>query len=168
MTRCLMPAVTQTQELLVDEHLTRTLCHAEKAKYLEVLSKTLCFQKNMISQNPEQLYTLADQNCKRAVLQRLHYIIDPPTKRFFIRSAALCMVLFLLSYSFIFDTYYEHITDEDGERVFQNIEGQTFYIKNGELFDLYMQNEYVGSFPQIVEDFKNVPVYNNIAEVHIL
>ena len=78
------------------------------------------------------------------------------------------MVLFLLSYSFIFDTYYEHITDEDGERVFQNIEGQTFYIKNGELFDLYMQNEYVGSFPQIVEDFKNVPVYNNIAEVHIL
>ena len=168
LTRCLMPAVTQTQELLVDEHLTRTLCHAEKAKYLEVLSKTLCFQKNMISQNPEQLYTLADRNCKRAVLQRLHYIIDPPAKRFFIRSAALCMVLFLLSYSFIFDTYYEHITDEDGERVFQNIEGQTFYIKNGELFDLYMQNEYVGSFPQIVEDFKNVPVYNNIAEVHIL
>ena len=51
LTRCLMPAVTQTQELLVDEHLTRTLCHAEKAKYLEVLSKTLCFQKNMISQN---------------------------------------------------------------------------------------------------------------------
>lgn len=168
LTRCLMPAVTQTQELLVDERLTRTLCHAEKAQYLEVLSKTLHFQKNMISQNLEQPYTLADQHYKKAVLQRLHYIIDAPTKRFSVWSAALCMALFLLSFSFIFDTYYEHDTDEDGARVFQNIEGQTFYIKNGELFDLYMQNEYVGSFPQIVEDFKNVPVYNNITEVHIL
>lgn len=167
LTHCLSPAVTQAQELSVDEYLTRTMSRAEKTQYLEALSKTLHFQKSRISAGTEQTYAFADQHHKKAVLQRLRCIIDAPAKRPSGWSTALCIVLFLLSFSFIFDTYYDHSVDEYGYPVFKDIKGQTFYVRNGEMFDLYLENQYFGTFPKILESFKDAPVYDNISEAHI-
>lgn len=55
--------------------------------------------------------------------------------------------------------------DENGNRVYEDIEGQTYYIKNGTDYDLYLENEYVGTYPKIIESFKDVPIYDSIEEV---
>ena len=73
--------------------------------------------------------------------------------------------MFLISFLVVFEPYYHVEIDEDGNKVYENIEGQTYYIQNGDKYDLYMENEYVGTYDIIFETFKDIPIYSTYEEV---
>lgn len=76
-----------------------------------------------------------------------------------------CGLLFIGSFTIVFEPSYKIINDENGNKIYENIEGQTYYIKNGDSYDLYMQNEYVYTTTEILEKLNNVPIYNSLEEV---
>ena len=73
--------------------------------------------------------------------------------------------MFFSSYLIVFEPAYRVTQDENGERVYEDIEGQTYYVRNGAEYDLYLENEYVGTYPFIHESFIDVPIYDNLEEV---
>lgn len=161
----LSPAFHQVQELLVDYHLTKNLNHAQRTVYLETLSKTLHYAQSSKLLSNSQTYTFVNTHKKATVFQRLQYIANIPAKTLSVQGIILCFLLFLSSFLFVFEPSYPVKTDELGEEIFQDRQGLTYYIRNGDCYDLYMENQYVCTTSEILETFKHVPIYNNIEEV---
>lgn len=163
----LFRVVNQVQELLVDYHLTKVMDRNEKIEYMTVLTKTLRFQKNTECnlQNKEIIYALVDGHSSGNIMQRLRYIMKNSVKKISVFGILICTCLFLISFLVVFEPYYHVEIDEDGNKVYENIEGQTYYIKNGDKYDLYMEKEYVGTYDIIFETFKDIPIYRTYEEV---
>lgn len=67
--------------------------------------------------------------------------------------------------TFVLKISYPLKIDEYGNELFINNEGQTYYIRNGDKYDLYMENEYVYTTPMILDTFSDIPIYNTKKEV---
>ena len=134
---------------------------------MTVLTKTLRFQKNTECnlQNKEIIYALVDGHSSENIMQRLRYIMKNSVKKVSVFGILICTCLFLISFLVVFEPYYHVEIDEDGNKVYENIEGQTYYIQNGDKYDLYMENEYVGTYDIIFETFKDIPIYSTYEEV---
>lgn len=139
----LFGVVNQIQELLVDYHLTKVMDRNEKIEYMTVLTKTLRFQKNTEwnLQNKEKIYALVDGHSSENIMQRLRYIMKNSVKKLSVFGIIICTCLFITSFLVVFEPYYHVDIDEEGNKVYENIEGQTYYIQNGKKYDLYMENE---------------------------
>lgn len=159
--KILFECVSQIQELRVDYYFTHKKEEAIKAKYMEILTKTLHFQRetSMITMTKE-VHALLNYDSEQSIKKRFESIIIKDRKRFSVVGMAICICLVFMSYTVVFEARYRVKTDEDGNRVYEDINGQTYYKKNGAKYDLYMENEYVGTFDKIHEVFKDVPVYN--------
>ena len=169
LSRLLFPVINQIQELFVDYHLTKSLDSGEKANYMMVLTKTLRFQKKAAEKpwKETKTYALMDSHSDNNIIQRLQYIMKHSVKQVSIVGIIVCICMFFSSYLIVFEPAYRVTQDENGERVYEDIEGQTYYVRNGAEYDLYLENEYVGTYPFIHEPFKDAPIYDNLEEVHI-
>ena len=76
----------------------------------------------------------------------------------------ICLALFLSTYTIVLEPLYTPTTDENGTPVFEDIEGQTYFIQNGDKYDFYMQNTYVGTLDKIPDVFKGYPIYGSKEE----
>lgn len=163
----LFPMVKQIQELSIDYHLTKTQNKIQKEAYLDTLLNTLQQDVVVSAQKTahNNIYSLVDNHSKKNIQQRFYYLTQPRVRSFSIYGIVLCIFMFICSFTIVFEPYYKHRFDENGNPVYQNIEGETFYIKNGDVYDLYMQNQYVYTTPKIFEEFKNAPIYNSLEEV---
>lgn len=57
--------------------------------------------------------------------------------------------------------------DENGDKVFYLIKDNSYYLKNGDKYDLYLNGEYFDSVDDLEkepDDFKDLPVYYDIEE----
>lgn len=155
-TKLLMGCVNQIQELLIDSHTTKHLTKEQKADYMFAITKTLKYAIKPVSSSSK---ALVDRHNDSAVYQRLQYIIDNPVKKNSITGTFLFVVLFLFSFTFVIEAESQPKVDEVGDSVFRASEEETYYIKNGDSYDLYMQNEYVITTDDILDEFKDIPVY---------
>lgn len=172
LSKFLFPVVNQIQELLVDYHLTKTLDKDQKALYMNALTKTLRYkqEKQQLTKpaSSKQTYALMDTHTKTDILQRLQYIIQKPIQQISIWGIFICLCLFVATFTVVFEPSYvetKNRVDEDGNPTYLDIEGETYYIKNGNSYDLYMENQYMCTTPEIFEDLGDIPIYNNPTEV---
>lgn len=163
--RHMFPVVNQIQELLVDSHLTQTMKKVEKEKYLEVLEKTLKRGKQRPGIDSQCTYALVDCHQKESVRQRLKYIINVPQKKYSRIGIAVCLLLFVLSFTFVLEPSYTPKTDEYNNPVYTGQEDNSYYIKNGQGYDLYLDNTCLGYVDGIVKDLEHLPIYNSKEEV---
>lgn len=156
----LFPLLNQTQELFVDYSLTQNLSQQDKTEYLECISKSLKYLNNR-QKNRMNVYALADGHSRSRMIQRLNCIIHGNVKGGSIFSLSFIAVLFILSFSFVLEPVYFPKYDEDGDKVYYYDENNSYYIKNGHEFDLYLGGEFVYTTSSIVDEFKNFPIYES-------
>lgn len=161
-THLLFSLVTHVQELFVDYSVNKHLTHEEKVTYLECLRKTLTSQ-NIASKH---IYALVNNQTEKYILQRFSIITATKVKGFTIIGLLISIVLFVLSYSFIFEPslLHKYTTDEAGDTVYHYEQNDSYYIKNGEQFDLYMDGQFILTVPEILDEFKDLPVYDSAPE----
>lgn len=152
----LFKTVKQIQELLVDSYTTKDLDRNQTAAYMYALTKTLKYANGKTSNLTQ---ALVDSHNESAIYNRLRYIISHPVKKNSISGTLLFILLFVASFTFVFEADSKPEKDEYGDKVWKVIEGETYFIRNGDSYDLYMQNEYVVTTDVIYEDFKDVPIY---------
>lgn len=76
----------------------------------------------------------------------------------------LCFVLFMLSFTFVLETSYPVRMDEAGDEIYRSPAKGTFYIHNGDKYELYMDNQYVYTSAEVLDSFKDIPIYDNTKE----
>lgn len=159
--RLLLPVIMQIQELLVDYDISKRLDKIQKIEYLQTLRITLGYQKE-----PEQTKLSTFIKRQDSMLQRFHYITNTSAKSFTVFGVVVCLLLFVMSFTFVFEPFHEPTTDENGRKVWRDEEDGTYYVVNKEgTYDLYMQNEYVATTDEILETFKDVPIYESLEDV---
>lgn len=155
-TKLLMGCVNQIQELLIDSYTTRHLTKNQKADYMFAITKTLKYATIPASSSTK---ALVDSHNDSAIYNRLQYIINNPVKKNSIVGTILFLVLFIFSFTFVFEAESQPEIDETGIEVWRATKEETYYIKNGDSYDLYMQNEYVITMDEIMDEFKDIPIY---------
>lgn len=162
--RFLFSSINQVQELFVDYTISKSLNESEKLAYLNVLSKSVkhaCHCKS----GRRQIYALADNHSSPNMMQRLYCIINSSTRRISFWGILLSIFMFVLSFTFVFEPSYKPEYDELGNRVFYGDKSNSYYIKNGTSYDLYLDDNYVYTSLEILENFKKFPIYNNLEEL---
>ncbi len=158
----LFPKVTaQAQELLVDHQITRALEPEERVCYLECIKKT-AEHARMNRREKMSVHALGIRGGKRDVLQRFHLIIDPRCCGYTWKSMVISLVIFLLSFTFVFEPVFKPDYDEYGNEVFNFFEENSYFIKNGTQYDLYLDGRYYATYKKkeaIKEEFRDLQVY---------
>lgn len=156
----LFPKVmVQAQELLVDYCVIKELKPEEKLCYLECIQKTV---KHASAKRAQKISVAALGNGgrKRDVLQRFQLIIAQNVRGYNWKSILVGFLFFVLSFTFIFEgVVYPAEYDEYGTEIFYFVEEKSYYIKNGKKFDLYLDGRYVYTTDEIIDDFRNLPIY---------
>lgn len=157
--RHLFYVINQVQELYVDYEVNKNLTKSDKIIYLNVLSKSIehTFNKKL---KKECVYTLVDNHSNLIMLQRLECIINFPKKGFTFKGVAISFFLFMLSFTFVFEPSFSPTQDELGEPIFYEGEKPSYYIWNGNDYELYLNGVYVYNSPSISEHFIKLPIYN--------
>lgn len=156
--RLLPKIMAQAQELLVDYCVTKGLKPEEKLCYLECIQKTVKHAAIKKSQKIS-VAALGSGGKKRDILQRFQLIIAQNARGYNWKNILIGCLLFVLSFTFVFEQSIKPEYDEYGNEVFYCIEGNSYYIKSGEKFDLYLNGRYIYTADKIVEDFKGLPIY---------
>lgn len=159
---------TQIQELWVDYQISNTGGKNQKINYLHTLATTL--KQNQHPQIPDrtdkQVLLLSDKQKYNFIRQRFDYIKTHSTiKSFTFSGILICLALFLSTYTIVLEPRYIPSADEKGDPVFDIRQKHTYFIKNGENYDFYLGNNYIGTINEIPEDFKDCPIYANKKEV---
>ncbi len=153
----LLRIINQVQELYVDYEVSKSLAKKDKVVYLKVLSKTadhICNNKL----NKNFIYALSD-NRSSNMLQRVECIVKLKVNGLRYSGIILSIVIFILSFTFIFEPYTRPIYDEGGDKIFYGNEESSYYIWDGINYNLYISGECVCTTPNIHEDFKELPIY---------
>ena len=158
--RLLISAVNQVQELLADYQVGRSLNVKEIIDYLECIKKAAAYT---ISAGTDRMsfHALGNGNRRPYILQRFRLIMEQKAAGYTLKGIILAGLCFLMSFSFVFEPYYNDIYDENGNEVFFYLESSddNYYIQNATQYDLYLNGRYVYTDDIIIDDFKELPVY---------
>ena len=158
--RLLISTVNQVQELLADYQVGRSLNAEETIDYLECIKKSAA---HTISTGIDRmsLHALGNGNRRRNILQRFKLIMERNVTGYTVKGIVLAGLFFLMSFTFVFEPCYNNSYDENGNEVFNYFEfrNDNYYIKNGTEYDLYLNDRYVYTFETIVDEFKDLPIY---------
>lgn len=150
----------QVQELHVDYSILTSLQQNEKVPYLESLQKTLAYSSTLYQKKLYITYTFCDVSCEKKILQRIFFITKSHVKGISKTAVALSVLLVLSSCSFVFEALKIPEYSENGDKVFYMSEDNSYFIKNDSEYDLYLDGKYVYTTPQIIADFKHLPIYH--------
>ena len=158
--RLLISAVNQVQELLADYQVGRSLNVKEIIDYLECIKKAAAYT---ISAGTDRMsfHALGNGNRRPYILQRFRLIMEQKAAGYTLKGIILAGLCFLMSFSFVFEPYYNDVYDENGNEVFFYLESSddNYYIQNATQYDLYLNGRYVYTDDIIIDDFKELPVY---------
>ena len=106
-------------------------------------------------------HALGNGNRRPYILQRFRLIMEQKAAGYTLKGIILAGLCFLMSFSFVFEPYYNDIYDENGNEVFFYLESSddNYYIQNATQYDLYLNGRYVYTDDIIIDDFKELPVY---------
>ncbi len=132
--------ISQIQKLWVDYQISKSGDKNQRINYMQTLTTTLKQNQHSSVQKEidNQVLLLSDKQKKFFTRQRIDYIqTSSKIKSFTIQGIVVCFALFLSSYTIVFETGYNPSEDESGVPVFEDLEGQTYFIRNGYKYDLY-------------------------------
>lgn len=161
----LLPSLLQQiQELYVDHSMEAMVPIQNRLDYANSILKTLKYTQNNGKQMTEQTsyYALCDLSNKKSLQQRFHYIKKWKHKKRSNTFIALAALLFMFSFTFVFEARNLPEYDQNGDDIFYLEKDNSYYIKNGKYFDLYLNGEYfytTEDLTQVPKDFKDLPVY---------
>ena len=75
---------------------------------------------------------------------------------------ALASILFMFSFTFVFEARNLPEYDQNGDDIFYLEKDNSYYLKNGKCYDLYLNGEYfftTEDLAQVPNDFKDLPIY---------
>lgn len=150
-------------ELRVDANLTDNWDEMERLKYVECLIKVN--KESLKYKEPKLLHSMSLVNANKSFLRkRADYILKPDRKYFQISAIAIVLVLFILSFSIVFEP--SSITDEQAEGTFELSQDSYILQKSDGTYYLYMDGEEIGSIENPnTDDFKDMPRYRSESEV---
>ena len=161
----LLPSLLQQiQELYVD-HSMETLVPAQnRFDYASSILKTLKYtqksQKKMTAQT--SYYALCNLSNKKNLQQRFNYIKKWKHRKKSNIFIALASILFMFSFTFVFEARNLPEYDQNGDDIFYLEKDNSYYLKNGKCYDLYLNGEYfftTEDLAQVPNDFKDLPIY---------
>lgn len=148
------------QELRVDYAITHTSNKEDKLCYLQCIQKSISFHEpNKMHRSTYALHTLSTQDNFK---QRISLILEP-SKKLTMPAIIVSFVLFVASFTVVFEASHHDKYDENGNRVYY-LEGKSYYVENGDAYDLYLDGEYVYTTDIIISDFEHLPIYPNKLE----
>lgn len=167
LSRLLLFLTAQVQELWVDHCISEGSNKGERIQYMKTLVSTLKKNKKDKSSQAfdKQMLSFAHTDDSDSIRQRFSYIMQENVKSFSFLGIVLCVAIFLFSFRFVFEPVYSPSTDENGTPVYRDVEEQTYFIKNGIEYDIYMEGSYVGTLSSIPTTFQDAPVYDSREEV---
>lgn len=153
--------MTQAQELLVDHSVIKTLAPEEKLRYLVCIKKTV--QHTLAGRSGKmRVHTLVKSGGKPEVLQRFQVMFSQNVRGYTWKGIFISLVIFLLSFTFVFEESSKPKYDEDGCEIFNYVQENSYFIKIGSNYDLYLDGQYFSSYAndnEIEVDFRNLPIY---------
>lgn len=159
---CLFPKiVAQAQELLVDRSVVQGQGPQGRACYLECIKKTVQHALSARSKGVHG-HALGERGSKRDVLQRFRLVIDQSVCGHTWKGILISLGIFMLSFTFVFEASFRERYDENGNEVFIITKDDSYFIKKGSQYDLYLDGRYYSSyesFSDVADDFKNLPIY---------
>lgn len=162
LSKVLPSLLKQTQEMYVDYSISNPLKKEEKYLYLNCLRKTIV--NSFSKKTNDSIYTLFDSASKKNLLQRIYLITHPEVKGKSKSAISISLLIFVLSLTFVFEAFNVPKYTEDKQKVFYMDIEDSYYIENGKSFDLYLNGEYVYTTPTIIEDFKDLPIYQTLPQ----
>ena len=130
----------------MDYEVSKSLAKKDKVVYLKVLSKTadhICNNKL----NKNFIYALSD-NRSSNMLQRVECIVKLKVNGLRYSGIILSIVIFILSFTFIFEPSLQPMHDEFGDEIFYGNEGLSYYLWDGTNYELYISGECVCTTPK--------------------
>lgn len=153
--------ISQIQELKVDNFICKAANPKTKSQYLECIRKTIVYSTNGSHKNSHSLYAFCDSASTKKIIQRLKFITMKDTNnRINMGYLLIFVIIIFLSFTFIIEAFNQPEFSENGEKVFYKNKNNSYFVKNGVKFDLYLSGKYVYTTTEIVSDFKNLPIYN--------
>ena len=157
--------ICQLQELRVDYYICKSANKTTKNLYLECLRKTIVHSSNLSNKNSHSLYAFCDNSSNRNLMQRLKFItMKGINNRITFGPIIIFFVFIFLSFSFIVEAFNQPEYSEEGEKVFYKSKIDSYFVKNGVKFDLYLSGKYVYTTSEIISDFQDLPIYNEIPQ----
>ena len=122
-----------------------------------------CLKKSIPSSSPNKLhesaYAINNISSEEKLKQRILSITSAHSKKTSVLVIIISFLLFVTSFTFVFEAFNIPRYDENGNRVFTNVEGNSYFVQNGGSYDLYLNGEYVYTTDTIISNFKDLPVY---------
>ncbi len=151
----------QAQELLADRCVVEGQGPQGRCCYLECIKKTVQHTLAARSKGVHG-HALGDRGRKRDVLQRFRLVIDQSVCGHTWKGIFISLVIFLLSFTFIFEASFKERYDENGNAVFDITKDDSYFIQDGSQYELYLDGRYFFTyerFSEVEDDFKNLPIY---------
>lgn len=157
----LKDCVNELLEFLVDSYVQKHTSRDKSFAYMNTILKSLHGTDRKIPSFSNGLIQFSKDKATTEVLieKRFRYMLSKPQKKYSFFGMLLFTLLFVFSFTFVFEASSEPNFDEVGDSVYKDKEDETYYIKNGDSYDLYMQGEYVITVDEILDEFKDAPVY---------
>lgn len=160
--RYMQKSITASLELHNDMTTTAGLSAEKRFQYLECLYKVAKYGED--SQSSILLYFANLQ--KRMVKERFQLLTNdrPPKKGIFIHNLIHVGILLLILVSFTI-VLEPMAPPKDAPETFSKNFDTLYLVKNEDEFDLYVNGRYNVTIPHVLDDFKNLPIYNSKKEV---
>lgn len=154
----LLPITIQLQELITDFSVTKKATPNQTVIYLNCLKNTLLYTQ---AQKQKSSYSFIGLHTKKSIYQRV-YFLTHRYKMFSPLSMVIASMLFIISFTFVFEPASNPDVTEEGYPAFWCMPpNSSYYIRNGDLYDLYLGNKFVDTFDFIYNEFKDLPIYDS-------
>lgn len=151
-------------ELRADTTVTKRMCEAEKIRYLECL---LMVAKGNTPSRINSFALAFDSRTVSVLSQRFHIVLNHTYKQKsgmqnFIMFITIVLILTIMSF-IVIEPY--SIAPEDQQKTVEFTAETTYLVVNAKGgFDIYLNNEYLGTVSEIKDSFSDMRRYKNVEE----
>ena len=145
-------------EMRTDSKVIGTMDKRQRLRYLDCLLKVAKSHTK-----PMNNMALGFDGKKSNLKQRFCFILDyqvPKRKTLIIVNSIFAGIIIFLSTTIILEPY--SIKPEDAASTFTIDEDNSFFVRNDEGYDWYVDNTYFVTIKKINDDFLNLPVYESL------
>jgi len=153
--------IIYAMEMQADIHVIKTLPNKVRLTYLESLVKISKKVNRKQNVNPALSFAFKSSMIERRINTALkfdcfkNYI---KTSKIYIWSLTLSIVLLLFSFVFTFESYNVSPVNVEGTFIIKP-ETDYFVLRDNNLYDLYVNGEFIVTIPNIPNDLSNLPIH---------
>lgn len=156
----LVSSINHVQELYVDYSIKKLSSKEGNSQYLETLLKTL--KHSNIQKKVYLGVPFFSKNNRFKVKQRITCLTNDSNNKNSLKGIFITFLCFLLSFTFVFEASFPSDVDEiTGERVFSASPNNSYIIKKGDEYTIYLGGDYFDTTNELIADFKELPIIYN-------